>query len=77
MSEELKTWYPKLTGDSEDFLMAINFIWIALDAIKETLPEPQALRVATAIEGIADAMTSLTKRHNIHINPEPQGPTNE
>jgi hypothetical protein len=77
MTDELKTRYPKLTGDSEDFLMAINFVWIALEAIKETLPEPQALRVAIAIEGIADAMVSLTKRHNIQINPEPQEPVNE
>lgn len=66
-NDELQTWFPTLTGDSQDFLEAVTNIWIALEAIKECIPPQQAMRVGIAIEGIAQAMKTLTERHNIHV----------
>ena len=58
---------PPLGEDSADLLLAITNIWLALEAIRKTLPDPQQGSVALALEGLSKAMGSLMRRHNIDV----------
>ena len=49
------------------FTALIN-VWLALEAIKKTLPEPQASSVGMAVEGLADVMGRLMRRHKIEVS---------
>lgn len=62
---------PNLVEDTLDIFSAIVHIWLALDAIKNTLPEPQAHSVSVAVDGLAQVMAKLVKRHNIQVTVEP------
>lgn len=68
---------PTLDEDSADLFMAITNIWLALEAIKKTLPDPQERSVSLALEGLGKAMGSLMRRHNIEVSMDPldQEPT--
>ena len=68
---------PPLSEDSLDLFLAITNIWLALEAIRKTLPDPQEKSVALAVDGLARVMGSLMKRHNIEVAAEPvtQEPT--
>lgn len=67
---------PLLDEDSADLFAAITNIWLALEAIRKTLPDPQERSVALALEGLAKVMSSLMRRHNITVSTDPvdQGP---
>lgn len=56
--------------DTADLFAAILNIWLALNAIQKTLPEPQAGTVLFAVDGLATVMASLVKRHDIKITTE-------
>lgn len=56
--------------DTADLFAAILNIWLALNAIQKTLPEPQAGTVLLAADGLAKVMASLVKRHDITITTE-------
>lgn len=58
----------KLQEDTADVFAALVNIWLALDAIKATLPEPQAKTVSFAVDGLAKIMGSLMNRHNIEVS---------
>ena len=57
--------------DTVDIFSAIVNIWLALNAIKDTLPEPQAQSVSLAVDGLAQVMARLVKRHNIQVSIDP------
>lgn len=54
--------------DTLDVFSALINVWLALDAIKTTIPEPQAQRVSLAVDGLADVMARLMKRHKIEVS---------
>lgn len=62
---------PPLGEDSADLFLAITNIWLALEAIRKTLPDPQEKSVALALDGLAKVMGSLMKRHNIDVTLDP------
>lgn len=65
-----------LQEDTADVFAALVNIWLALDAIKVTLPEPQAKTVSFAVDGLAKVMGSLMNRHNIEVSSdEPKTPS--
>jgi hypothetical protein len=59
---------PTLGADTADLFTALVNIWLALEAIKVILPEPQARSVSLAVDGLANVMGSLMKRHNIEVS---------
>ena len=63
--------------DAADMFIAITNIWLALEAIRKTLPDPQEQSVALALEGLARVMGSLMRRHHIDVSIDPatQEPT--
>lgn len=61
---------PKLGEDAADMLSAIVNIWLALEAIRKTLPEAQEQSVSMALDGLAKVMSSLMKRYNVDVSPD-------
>jgi len=62
---------PPLGEDAADMFMAISNIWLALEAIRKTLPDPQDRSVVLALEGLAQVMGALMRRHNIDVSMDP------
>ena len=62
---------PPLNEDSADLFLAITNIWLALEAIRKTLPDPQEQSVSLALQGLARVMGALMKRHNIEVSLDP------
>lgn len=59
---------PEPDSDTLDIFAALIHIWIALSAIQKTLPEVQAQSVAASVNGLADVMAKLMKRHDIKVS---------
>lgn len=56
--------------DTLDIFGALFNAWVALEAIRKTLPDQQAASVGEALEGMAQAMGPLMKRHDIKVSIE-------
>lgn len=54
--------------DVLDIFVALANSWIALEAVRKTLPEQQANDVALAMEGVSKGMGGLMKRYDIKVS---------
>jgi hypothetical protein len=54
--------------DVLDIFFALIHIWIALEAVRKTLPEQPANSVALASEGMLKVMGGLMKRYDIKVS---------
>lgn len=56
------------TDDTLDIFAALAVIWLALEAVRQTLPPPQEAKVATAVDSLAEIMGRLMRRHQITVS---------
>lgn len=60
-------------GDVLDIFASLVNIWIAMEAIRKTLPEEQGHAVSLALEGLSKGLGGLMKRYDINMSIDTEG----